>query len=142
MLCYTRMPFGLCNAPTTFKRCMQAIFTDLIEKTIEVFMDDFPVFGASFDLCLENLDTVLKRCVETNLVLNWEKCNFMVTEGIFLGPKISSRGIEVDKAKIDVIETLPPPTNVKGIQSFLGHAGFYQRLLKNSKALEQLAQQR
>src|ERR1051325_3921746 len=128
---YRRMPFGLCNAPATFQRCMQAIFADLIEKTIEVFMDDFSVFGASFDLCLKNLDTVLKRCVQTNLVLNWEKCNFMVTEGIVLGHKISSRGIEVDKAKIDVIETLPPPTNVKGIRSFLGHAGFYRRFIKD-----------
>jgi hypothetical protein len=96
---YRRMPFGLCNAPTTFQRCMQAIFADLIEKMIEVFMNDFSVFGASFDLCLENLDTVLKRCVDTNLVLNWEKCNFMVTEGIVLGHKISSKGIEVDKPR-------------------------------------------
>ncbi|XP_058764403.1 uncharacterized protein LOC131637848 [Vicia villosa] len=77
---YRRMPFGLCNAPATFQRCMQAIFSDLIEKCIEVFMDDFSVFGPSFDLCLKNLDTVLSRCVESNLVLNWEKCNFMVTE--------------------------------------------------------------
>ena len=110
---------------------MQAIFADLIENTIKVFMDDFSVFGASFDLCLKNLDTILKRCVGTNLVLNWEKCNFMVTEGIVLGNKISSKGIEVDKAKINVIETLPPPTNVKGIWSFLGHAGFYRRFIKD-----------
>ncbi|MCI53475.1 reverse transcriptase, partial [Trifolium medium] len=85
-------------------------------------MDDFSVFGPSFELCLKNLDTVLKRCVETNLVLNWEKCHFMVTEGIVLGHKISSKGIEVDKAKVEVIEKLPPPVNVKGIRSFLGHA--------------------
>ncbi|WJX19736.1 hypothetical protein P8452_09381 [Trifolium repens] len=128
---YRRMPFGLCNAPATFQRCMQAIFSDLIEKCIEVFMDDFSVFGPSFAHCLNNLDTVLKRCVETNLVLNWEKCHFMVTEGIVLGHKISSRGIEVDKAKVDVIEKLPPPVNVKGIRSFLGHAGFYRRFIKD-----------
>src|ERR1051325_8756333 len=128
---YRRMNFGLCNVPTTFQRCMQVIFADLIENAIEVFMDDFFIFGASFDLCLENLDTVLKRCVDTNLVLNWEKCNFMVTEGIVVGHKISSRGIEVDKAKIDVIKMLPPPTNVKGIRSFLGHAGFYRRFIKD-----------
>jgi hypothetical protein len=110
---------------------MQAIFSDLIEKCIEVFMDDFSVFGPSFDGCLRNLDTVLKRCVETNLVLNWEKCHFMVTEGIVLGHKISSKGIEVDKAKVEVIEKLPPPVNVKGIRSFLGHAGFYRRFIKD-----------
>ena len=74
------------------------------------------MFGESFNLCLENLDTVLKWCVETNLVLNWEKCNFMVTEGIVLGHKISAKGIEVDKAKVDVIKNLPPPINVKGIR--------------------------
>ncbi|CAJ2677728.1 unnamed protein product [Trifolium pratense] len=128
---YRRMPFGLCNAPATFQRCMQAIFSDLIEKCIEVFMDDFSVFGPSFQRCLKNLDTVLKRCVETNLVLNWEKCHFMVTEGIVLGHKISSKGIEVDKAKVEVIEKLPPPVNVKGIRSFLGHAGFYRRFIKD-----------
>uniref|UniRef100_A0A151UCZ5 RNA-directed DNA polymerase n=1 Tax=Cajanus cajan TaxID=3821 RepID=A0A151UCZ5_CAJCA len=128
---YRRMPFGLCNAPATFQRCMLAIFADLIEKCIEVFMDDFSVFGSFFDLCLKNLDIVLKRCVETNLVLNWEKCHFMVTEGIVLGHKISAKGIEVDPAKVEVIAKLPPPINVKGIRSFLGHAGFYRRFIKD-----------
>ncbi|KAK2363090.1 hypothetical protein QL285_088103 [Trifolium repens] len=125
------MPFGLCNAPATFQRCMFAIFSDMIEKSMEVFMDDFSVFGKSFDDCLNNLDAALKRCVETNLVLNWEKCNFMVTEGIVLGHKISKRGIEVDQAKIEVISKLPPPVNVKGVRSFLGHAGFYRRFIKD-----------
>jgi len=67
---YRKMPFGLCNAPATFQRCMLAIFSDLVENCIEVFMDDFSVFGSSFQSCLENLNTVLRRCVETNLVLN------------------------------------------------------------------------
>ncbi|CAL0334640.1 unnamed protein product [Lupinus luteus] len=128
---YRKMPFGLCNAPATFQRCMLAIFSDLVEQCIEVFMDDFSVFGSSFETCLANLDIVLQRCVETNLVLNWEKCHFMVTEGVVLGHKISSRGIEVDKAKIEVIKDLPPPLNVKGIRSFLGHAGFYRRFIKD-----------
>ncbi|GJU85040.1 reverse transcriptase domain-containing protein [Tanacetum coccineum] len=74
---YRRMPFGLCNAPGTFQRCMMAIFHDMIEKTMEVFMDDFLVFGDSFDSCLSNLEKMLKRCEDTNLVLNWEKCHFM-----------------------------------------------------------------
>nr|GEY96645.1 reverse transcriptase domain-containing protein [Tanacetum cinerariifolium] len=119
---YRRMPFGLCNAPGTFQRCMKAIFHDMIEKTMEVFMDDFLVFGDSFLSCLTNLDKMLKRCEETNLVLNWEKCHFMCREWIVLGHKISKSGIEVDRAKVDVIAKLPHPTTVKGVRSFLGHA--------------------
>ncbi|GJS97882.1 reverse transcriptase domain-containing protein [Tanacetum coccineum] len=109
---------------------MTAIFHDMVEDFMEVFMDDFLVFGNSFDQCLDNLDKMLARCEETDLVLNWEKCHFMVKEGIVLGHKISGKGIEVDKAKIDVIAKLPYPTNVKGVRSFLGHAGFYRRLIK------------
>ncbi|GJS35744.1 reverse transcriptase domain-containing protein [Tanacetum coccineum] len=114
---YRRMPFGLCNAPGTFQRCMIAIFHDMIEETMEVFMDDFSVFGDSFSSCLSHLDKMLKRCEDTNLVLNWEKCHFMVKEGIVLGHKISKFGIEVDKAKVDVIAKLPHPNSVKGVQS-------------------------
>ncbi|GJS55691.1 reverse transcriptase domain-containing protein [Tanacetum coccineum] len=128
---YRRMPFGLCNAPGTFQRCMMAIFHDMIEKTMEVFMDDFSVFGDSFSSCLANLDKMLKRCEDTKLALNWEKSHFMVKEGIVLGHKISRKGIEVDKAKVDVISKLPHPTTVKGIRSFLGHAGFYRRFIKD-----------
>ncbi|GJW34376.1 reverse transcriptase domain-containing protein [Tanacetum coccineum] len=128
---YRRMPFGLCNAPGTFQRCMMAIFHDMIEKMMEVFMDDFLVFGDSFETCLSHLDKMLQRCEDTNLVLNWEKSHFMVKEGIVLGHKISKNGIEVDKAKVDVIAKLPHPTTVKGIQNFLGHARFYRRFIKD-----------
>ncbi|GJR48194.1 reverse transcriptase domain-containing protein [Tanacetum coccineum] len=128
---YRRMPFGLCNAPGTFQRCMMAIFHDMIEETMEVFMDDFSVFEDSFSSCLSHLDKMLKRCEDTNLVLNWEKCHFMVKEGIVLGHKISKSGIEVDRAKVDVIAKLPHPTSVKGVRSFLGHAGFYRRFIQD-----------
>ncbi|KAL4272738.1 hypothetical protein GQ457_13G017070 [Hibiscus cannabinus] len=107
---FRRMPFGLCNAPAPFQRCMTAIFSDLNEDCLEIFMDDFSMVGEDFDNCLRNLEKVLIRCKETNLVLNWEKCHFMVDEGIVLGHKISSKGMKVDKAKIDVISKLPPPT--------------------------------
>jgi hypothetical protein len=126
---YKRMPFGLCNAPATFQRCMLSLFSDMVERGLEVFMDDFSVFGTSFDHCLEKLEKVLTRCVDKNLVLNWEKCHFMVTEGIVLGHIVSSKGIEVDRAKIDVIADLPPPRSLKDVRSFLGHAGFYRRFI-------------
>src|SRR2546430_971125 len=136
---YRRMPFGLCNAPATFQRCMMAIFSEMVEKFMEIFMDDFTITGDSFDQCLNNLTLVLQRCIKTNLVLNWEKCYFMVESGIVLGHKISKEGIEVDRAKVEVIEKLPPPTSIRGIRSFLGHAGFYSRFIKDfsqiSKAL-------
>ncbi|GKF24784.1 reverse transcriptase domain-containing protein, partial [Tanacetum coccineum] len=88
--------------PGTFQRCMMAIFHDMIEETMEVSMDDF-----------------------------FEKCHFMVKEGIVLGHKILKSGIEVDREKVDVIAKLPPPTSVKGIRSFLGHAGFYRRFIQD-----------
>ncbi|CAN6691830.1 unnamed protein product [Malus baccata var. baccata] len=134
---YRRMPFGLCNAPATFLRCMVSIFSDYVERIIEIFMDDFSVFGSSFDNCLDNLTLILKRCVETNLVLNWEKCHFMVKQGIVLGHIISEKGIEVDKSKIDLVRYLPSPTSVREVRSFLGHAGFYRRFIKDFSKIAQ-----
>ncbi|KAM2867848.1 hypothetical protein COP2_023719 [Malus domestica] len=134
---YRRMPFGLCNAPATFQRCMMSIFSDYVEKIIEVFMVDFSVFGDSFDGCLHNLSLILKQCIETNLVLNWEKCHFMVKQGIVLGHIISEDGIEVDKSKIDLVRHLPSPTSVREVRSFLGHAGFYRRFIKDFSKVAQ-----
>nr|GEW71791.1 reverse transcriptase domain-containing protein [Tanacetum cinerariifolium] len=90
-----------------------------LKETMKVFMDDFSVFRDSFSLCLFHLDKMLKRCEDTNIVLNWEKCHFMVKEGIVLGHKISKSEIEVDRAKFDVIAKLPHPTSIKGVRSFL-----------------------
>ncbi|WMV19433.1 hypothetical protein MTR67_012818 [Solanum verrucosum] len=84
-------------------------------------MDEFLVFSESFDLRLCNLDKVLSQCEETNLVLNWEKCHFLVQEGIVLGHKVSRSGLEVDRVKVEIIEKFPPPIWLKGVQSFLGH---------------------
>ena len=128
---FRKMPFGLCNAPGTFQRCMMGIFSDMIEIILEIFMDDFSVFGDSFEGCLENLRKVLERCQEKNLVLNWEKCHFMVTQGIVLGHIVSKKGIEVDKAKVELISNLLTPKCVRDIRSFLGHAGFYRRFIKD-----------
>ncbi|RDX94500.1 Retrovirus-related Pol polyprotein from transposon 17.6, partial [Mucuna pruriens] len=105
---YTWMPFGLCNASSTFHRCMISIFSDLLEDCMEFFMDDFTMYAELFDACLENL-----------------------SRGIVLGHLVSSRGIEVDKAKVDIIASLPNPASVQEVRSFLRHAGFYRRSIKN-----------
>ena len=94
-------------------------------------MDDFSIYGDSFDQFLHHLELVLQRCKEKNLTLNWEKCHFMVRQEINLGHEISRRGIEVDKAKVEVIVKFPPPKRIKDIRSFLGHAGFYRRFIKD-----------
>ena len=128
---YRKMPFGLCNAPKTFQRCMVSIVSKYVEKIIEVFMDGFSVYDDSFDECLDNLTLILRRCIETKLVLNWKKWHFMVKRGIVLGHVVSSKGIEIDKTKIDLVSSLPYPASMQEVRSFLGHVGFYRRFIKD-----------
>ncbi|RVW98901.1 Retrovirus-related Pol polyprotein from transposon 297 [Vitis vinifera] len=130
---YRRMPFGLCNAPATFQRCMLSIFSDMVERIMEVFMDDITIYGSAFDECLVNLEAVLNRCIEKDLVLNWEKCHFMVQQGIVLGHIISKQGIEVDKAKVELIVSCHPK-NVKGVSNSLAMR-FYRRFIKDFSKL-------
>jgi len=125
------MPFGLCNAPAPFQRCMMNIFSDFVTKIMEVFMDDFTVHDNSFDECLYHQTLVLKRCIETNLVLKFKTCHFMVEQGVVLGHVVSSKGLEVDKAKVEIIQSLPCPKCVKEVRSFLDHVGFYRRSIRD-----------
>ena len=87
--------------------------------------------GDSFDRCLIHLSEVRKRCEDWNLVINREKYHFMVKQCIVLGHRISRKIKEVDRAKVEVIERLCPPISIKGVRSFLGHAGFYRRIIKD-----------
>ncbi|RVW18593.1 Retrovirus-related Pol polyprotein from transposon 17.6 [Vitis vinifera] len=130
-----RMSFGLCNAPATFQRCMLSIFSDMVERIMEVFMDDITICGSTFDQCLVNLEAILNRCIKKDLVLNWEKCHFMVHQGIVLGHIISKEDTEVDKAKVELIVKLSSPTNVKGVRQFIGHVRFYRRFIKDFSKL-------
>ncbi|GJV31232.1 reverse transcriptase domain-containing protein [Tanacetum coccineum] len=109
---------------------MMSIFSDMVGESVEIFMDDFSIFGSSFESCLGQLKCVLKRCTKMNLVLSWEKSHFMVREGIVLGHVVSEKGFEVDRATVQIISTLPPPTNSKVVLSFLGHAGLKQKLVE------------
>lgn len=127
------MPFELCNALATFQRCIVSIFFNYVKKIIEVFMDDFSVYGDSFNNCIDNLTLILERRIETNLVLIWEKCHFMIERDIVLGHVVSSKGIKVDKAKIDLVSSLPCLTNVQEVRSFLGHGGSIKNLSRTSQ---------
>ena len=126
---FQRMPFGRCNALANFQSCMMAIFSDFIGESMEVFMDDFSIFGSSFDACLEHLTQILNVCVKKRLVLSWEKSHFMVRDGIVLGHLVSSKGLGVDKAKVEVIEDVALPMAIRELRSFLGHVGFYRRFI-------------
>jgi hypothetical protein len=128
---YKVLPFGLCNAPTTFQREVLAIFSDLIHECVEVYMDEFSVYGDSFENALNNLEKVLIRCLETNLALNDAKCFMMQTEGIVLGHHVSPAGLKVDPTKIEIILKFPIPSNQRDVRSFLGYAGYYHRFIEN-----------
>ena len=93
---FKMMFFRLCNAPTTFQHYMMSIFSDMVENTIKVFLDNFSVVGDSFYSHLSNLAEVLKSCEDFSLVFNWEKHHFMVKEGIVLGHHIYEKGIKVN----------------------------------------------
>ena len=108
-----------------------AIFLDMVENIIKVFVDDFSIYDSSFDVNLINLSRVLKRYEKSNLILNWEKCHFMIHERVALGHRILEKGIEVDKVKIEIIERLPPPNSVRDIRNFFRHVGFYRRFIKD-----------
>jgi len=103
----------------------------MVEQFLKIFLDDFSIYGDSFDQYLYHLELVLQRCAEKNLALNWEKCHFMVRHGIILGHEISKNEIKMEKAKIEVIAKLLVSKCVKDIRSFLGHVDFYRRFFKD-----------
>jgi len=128
---YHCVPFGLYNVLAMFQDCILSLFSDMVEWFLEIIMDDFSIYGDSFDQCLHHLELILKHCAEKHLTLNWKKYHFMVKHEIVMGHEISRNGIKVVKAKIDIIAKLPIPKYVKDIWSFLGNVSFYQRFIKD-----------
>ena len=129
---YKVLPFGLCNAPTTFQRVVLSIFYDFVHDKMEIYMDDFTPYGDTFDQALTKLDKVLHRSIEMNLCLSNEKSLMLSDHNIVLGHHIYNKGIEVDSAKLKNISDLPSPQTEKDVRRFIGHEGFYHSSLNIS----------
>ena len=123
------MPFGLKNAPTIFSRVVVAIFKEFIHKFLEVYFDDWTIFGL-MDKHVGALRLMLAKCREHQISLNLKKCIFCVPFGILLGHVVCRQGLMVDPTKIAIIVNLPPPASVKQLRTTLGHTGYYRKFIK------------
>src|SRR5271155_3087615 len=123
------MPFGLKNAPAIFSRVVVAVFKEYIHKFLEVYFDDWTVFGL-FKKHIEDLRLMLENCRQYQISLNLKKCIFCAPFGIFLGHIVCKQGLMVDPAKIAIIVNLPPPKSVKKLRTTLGHTGYYRKFIK------------
>lgn len=109
---YWVLPFGFCNSPPTFQRAILSIFSELVHDAVEIYMDDFTPYGSNFQEALSNLGKVLDKCIEMNLSVISEKCEFLMIKGTVLGHAISEQGLHVDPNKISIIQRVPPPQKV------------------------------
>ena len=125
---FRRIPFGLCNAPATFQICMMSMFSDLVKEAMEIFMDDFSVYGSSFEKCLENMETILQRCKDKNLALNWEKCHFIGNRRYCLGTQNLCNWIRRSKGFYHKNSTAT--YNGQRDKKFLGTCWFLQEIHK------------
>lgn len=126
---WTRMPFGLCNAPATFQRLMGVVLGDLSFDILLIYLDDIIIFSQDFDTHCERLETVLSRLRQHGLKLKPSKCFLLKAEVKFLGHVISARGIQVDTEKVKALETWPVPRSVKEVRQLIGFMGYYRRFV-------------
>uniref|UniRef100_A0A8C6TVK3 ribonuclease H n=1 Tax=Neogobius melanostomus TaxID=47308 RepID=A0A8C6TVK3_9GOBI len=127
---FNRMPFGLCNAPSTFQRLMERIFGDQSFQSLLLYLDDIIIFSSSFHDHLQRLELVLARLQEHNLKLKLKKCQFFQSQVKYLGHIVSSNGVATDPEKISVVEQWKRPTTATELQSFLGFASYYRRFVE------------
>lgn len=128
---YLRLPFGLSTGPSSFQCLMARIFHGINFKSVLCYIDDLLIYSQTFDDHIQHIQEVFKRLKDANLKLHPGKCQFGVSKIMYLGHVLSPKGMEVDKSKIDVIETYPRPTTQKEIRAFLGLAGYYRKFIQN-----------
>ncbi|XP_038072003.1 uncharacterized protein LOC119740694 [Patiria miniata] len=127
---YTRMPFGLSNAPATFQRLMQRCLGDQCFDNVLIYLDDIIVYSSDFDSHLAHLDRVFTRLREQGLKLKPAKCHLLQQEVRYLGHLVSSKGVAVDPEKIEVVVDWPEPKTVRDVRAFLGFTGFFRRFIE------------
>lgn len=126
---WNRMPFGLCNAPSTFQRLMQRIFGDQQCQSLLLYLDDIVVFSSTIEQHLERLSVVLGRLQREGLKVKLSKCAFFQQEVSYLGHVISDKGVSTDPSKIEAVSSWPPPATPSELRSFLGFASYYRRFV-------------
>ena len=127
---WNRMPFGLCNAPSTFQRLMQRMFGDQQGQSLLLYLDDIVVFSSTVQQHLQRLDAVLGRLQQEGLKAKLSKCAFFQPEVHYLGHVVSANGVSTDPAKIEAVAKWPPPKTVSELRSFLGFASYYRRFVE------------
>ena len=124
------MPFGLCNAPSTFQRLMDVVLSSVLWKYAMVYIDDVNIYSESFEQHLEHLNEVFKLIKKANLQINPEKCHFCTNEMQFLGHIVGIDGIKPNPQKVEKLEKLPSPKNITQLRAFIGLASYYRRFIE------------
>ena len=132
---YTRMPFGLCNSPSTFQRLMEEVLNGLTMVKCAVYIDDIIVFAKSKSELYDRLTEIFDRLRQANLTLKPKKCSFFQSSVDFLGHTVSAEGVSCSKKHLEAVTNWPEPKDVSDLQTFLGFTGFYRRFIPGYSAI-------